>query len=94
MLNSYSLKRGYTLSGQVFGYSGRVIIKTEYFTIKSITMHTIRKIIPRLALTLWLVFIAMYDVRAEGIEKPVDVYTLNGRVFGFFFGKQLEVHGH
>jgi hypothetical protein len=41
-------------------------------------MHTIRKIFPRLALTIWLVFIAMYDVRAEGVEKPVDVYLFWG----------------
>ena len=41
-------------------------------------MHMIRKIVPSLTLTLWLVFIAMYDVRAEGIEKPVDVYLFWG----------------
>jgi len=41
-------------------------------------MLTIRKIVTRLAITLWLVFIAMYDVRAEGVEKPVDVYLFWG----------------
>lgn len=41
-------------------------------------MHTIRKLVPRLALTLWLVFIVMYDVRAEIAEKPIDVYLFWG----------------
>ena len=41
-------------------------------------MHTIRKIVPRLALTLWLVFIAIYDVHAETTEKPLNVYLFWG----------------